>query len=168
MSTREGTPVVIRRWWVLAVVCMAMFMGVLDSTSVYAALPVIASDLGFAAAEIQWVITAYGVSIGGLLLFGGRIADHWGRRRVFMISVAVFAVASLACGLAATSGLLIAAGVLQGIGAAVMTPSGLAVLMNVFPDGSERNKALGIWGGLGGTGASAGLLFGGVLTEWAG
>lgn len=157
-----------RRWWVLVVVCMAMFMGVLDSTSVYAALPAIARDLGFGPAEIQWVITAYGVSVGGLLLLGGRLADHLGRRRVFMASVAVFAVASLACGLAPSSGSLIAARILQGIGAAVMTPAGLSILMNAFPDGPDRNRALGIWGGLGGTGASAGLLLGGVLTDRAG
>ncbi|MGC0251708.1 MFS transporter [Pseudactinotalea sp. Z1748] len=158
----------VRRWWVLAVVCVAMFMGVLDSTSVYAALPAIARDLGFAPAEVQWVITAYGAAIGGLLLLGGRLADRLGRRMVFMIAVAVFAAASLACGLAATSELLIAARVLQGAGAAVMTPAGLSILMNTFPNGRERHRALGIWGGLGGTGASAGLLLGGVLTDWVG
>ncbi|MGC0142248.1 MFS transporter [Pseudactinotalea sp. Z1732] len=158
----------VRRWWVLAVVCMAMFMGVLDSTSVYAALPAIARDLGFTPAEVQWVITAYGAAIGGLLLLGGRLADRLGRRMVFMVAVAVFAAASLACGLAATSELLIAARVLQGAGAAVMTPAGLSILMNAFPNGRERHRALGIWGGLGGTGASAGLLLGGVLTDWVG
>ncbi len=147
---------------------MAMFMGVLDSTSVYAALPAIALDLGFEPAEIQWVITAYGVAIGGLLLLGGRLADYAGRRRVFMAAVGVFAAASLACGLAPSSEVLIATRVAQGIGAAVMTPAGLSILMQVFPDGRDRNKALGIWGGLGGTGASAGLLLGGVLTDWAG
>src|SRR5690625_290649 len=168
MLVDERAPVAKRRWWVLTVVCMAMFMGVLDSTSVYAALPEIAVDLGFAPAEVQWVITAYGLAIGGLLLLGGRLADHLGRRRVFMTSVGLFAAASLACGLAGSSEVLIVARVLQGIGAAVMTPAGLSILMNVFPDGPDRNKALGIWGGLGGTGASAGLLLGGVLTDWAG
>lgn len=157
-----------RRWWVLAVVCLAMFMAVLDSTSVYAALPVMERDLGFAPAEVQWVITAYGVAVGGLLLWGGRLADYFGRRRMFMASVAVFAAASLGCGLATSSEVLIAARVLQGIGAAMMTPAGLSILMNTFPSGPERNKALGIWGGLGGTGASVGLLLGGVLTDWAG
>lgn len=162
------TTAVRRRWQVLTVVCMAMFMAVLDSTSAYAALPAIARDLGFAPAEIQWVITAYGVAIGGLLLLGGRLADYAGRRRVFMAAVGVFAVASLACGLAWSSEVLIAARVMQGVGAAVMTPAGLSILMQVFPDGPDRNKALGIWGGLGGTGASAGLLLGGVLTDWIG
>ncbi len=159
---------VTRRWWALAVVCMAMFMGVLDSTSVYAALPVIAVDLGFAPAQTQWVVTAYGVAIGGLLLLGGRLADLLGRRRVFMASVGVFAVSSVACGLAWSSEVLIAARVVQGVGAAVMTPAGLSIVMQVFPDGPDRNKALGIWGGLGGAGASAGLLLGGVLTDGPG
>lgn len=168
MTASVRPAVAVRRWWVLAVVSMAMFMGVLDSTSVYAALPAIALDLGFGPAEIQWVITAYGVAIGGLLLLGGRLADYAGRRRVFMAAVGVFAAASLACGLAPSSEGLIAARVAQGIGAAVMTPAGLSILMHVFPDGRDRNKALGIWGGLGGTGASAGLLLGGVLTDWAG
>lgn len=154
-----------RRWWVLVMVCMAMFMAVLDSTSVYAALPVIAHDLGFAPAEIQWVITAYGVTVGGLLLLGGRLTDHLGRRRVFMGSVTVFATASLGCGLATSSEILILTRVLQGGGAAVMTPAGLSILMDAFPTGQERNRALGIWGGLGGIGASAGLLLGGVLTD---
>nr|WP_120005773.1 MFS transporter [Nesterenkonia muleiensis] len=106
MAGREDTDAGVqrRRWWCLAVVCMAMFMGVLDSTSVYAALPVIAVDLGFAPAEVQWVVTAYGVAIGGLLLLGGRLADHLGRRRVFMAAVGVFAAASLACGLAPPAG----------------------------------------------------------------
>ncbi|NUL43923.1 MFS transporter [Cellulosimicrobium funkei] len=168
MTTDIQPAVATRRWWVLSVVCMAMFMEVLDSTSVYAALPSIAIDVGFAPAEIQWVITAYGVAIGGLLLLGGRLADYAGRRRVFMAAVGVFAVASLACGLAASSEVLIAARVAQGVGAAVMTPAGLSILMQVFPEGPDRNKALGIWGGLGGTGASAGLLLGGVLTDLAG
>ncbi|HLS14993.1 MAG TPA: MFS transporter [Beutenbergiaceae bacterium] len=167
LQQREA-PVLSRRWWVLAVVCMAMFMGVLDSTSVYAALPVIAGDLGFAPAQVQWVITAYGVAVGGLLLLGGRLADYGGRHRVFMAAVGLFAAASLACGLATSSEVLIAARLLQGVGAAVMTPAGLSLLTHVFAEGPERNKALGIWGGLGGTGASAGLLFGGVLTDWAG
>lgn len=113
-----------RRWWVLAVVCMAMFMGVLDSTSVYAALPAIAVDLGFAQAEVQWVITAYGVAVGGLLLLGGRLADYGGRRRVFMIAVGLFAASSLLAGLAGSSEVLVAARVLQGVGAAVMTLRG--------------------------------------------
>ncbi|NOV98792.1 EmrB/QacA subfamily drug resistance transporter [Isoptericola halotolerans] len=168
MSGDSGTTGARRRWWCLAVVCLAMFMGVLDSTSVYAALPEIAAELDFAPAEVQWVITAYGMAIGGLLLLGGRLADRLGRRRVFLASVGLFAVASLACGLAASSELLIAARALQGVGAAVMTPAGLSLLMGVFPDGPDRNKALGIWGGLGGTGASVGLLLGGVLTDRAG
>lgn len=166
--TATAPPRQIRRWAALSVICMAMFMGVLDSTSVYAALPAIATDLGFAPAEIQWVITTYGVAVGGLLLLGGRLADYFGRRRVFMIAVALFAAASLLCGLAWSSEILIGARLAQGIGAAIMTPAGLSILMSVFPDGPDRNKALGIWGGLGGIGATGGLLLGGVLTDWVG
>lgn len=114
MTTDVQTAVTTHRWWVLAVVCMAIFMGVLDSTSVYAALPVIALDLGFAPAEVQWVITAYGVAIGGLLLLGVRLADYAGRRRTFMAAVGLSAVASLACGFAPSSEALIAARVAQG------------------------------------------------------
>lgn len=157
-----------RRWFALAVVCTAFFMGVLDSTSVYAGLPSIAEDLAFSAAGIQWVLTAYGVTVGGLLLLGGRVADLMGRRRVFMTAVALFAAASLLCGLAWSSEVLIAARAAQGTGAAIMTPAGLSLLMRMFPDGRDRNRALGIWGGLGGIGATAGLLLGGVLTDWLG
>lgn len=159
-----------RRWYALAVVGTAFFMGVLDSTSVYAALPSIATDLAFSAAGIQWVMTAYGVTVGGLLLLGGRVADLLGRRRVFMTAVALFAAASLCCGLAWSSEVLVAGRVAQGLGAAIMTPAGLSILMTVFPDGPDRNKALGVWGGLGGIGATAGLLLGGALTDalgWA-
>jgi EmrB/QacA subfamily drug resistance transporter len=157
-----------RRWYALAVLCTAFFMGVLDSTSVYTALPSIAEDLAFSAAGIQWVITAYGVTVGGLLLLGGRVADLIGRRRVFMTAVAMFAAASLLCGLSWSSEVLIAARAAQGTGAAIMTPAGLSILMTIFPDGRDRNRALGIWGGLGGIGATAGLLLGGILTDWLG
>jgi EmrB/QacA subfamily drug resistance transporter len=159
-----------RRWYALAVIGTAFLMGVLDSTSVYAALPSIATELAFSAAGIQWVMTAYGVTVGGLLLLGGRIADLVGRRRVFMTAVALFAAASLCCGLAWSSEVLVAARVAQGVGAAIMTPAGLSILMTVFPEGPDRNKALGVWGGLGGIGATAGLLLGGALTDalgWA-
>jgi EmrB/QacA subfamily drug resistance transporter len=145
-------------------------MGVLDSTSVLAALPSIAEDLSFSPSGIQWVVTAYGVTLGGLLLLGGRIADLFGRRRVFMIAVALFAVASVLCGFAWSSEVLVVARALQGLGAAILTPAGLSILMTIFADGPDRNKALGVWGGLGGVGATAGLLLGGALTDtfgWA-
>lgn len=154
-----------RRWFALALLCTAFFMGVLDATSVYTALPSIVEDLEFAPAAIQWVVTAYGLTVGGLLLLGGRLADLLGRRRVFVTAVGIFAVASLLCGLAWSSEVLIAARVLQGAGAAILTPAGLSILMTIFPDGPDRNTALGVWGGLGGTGATAGLLLGGPITE---
>jgi EmrB/QacA subfamily drug resistance transporter len=157
-----------RRWLALTVVAAAFFMSVLDSTSVFTALPSIADDLDFSAAGIQWVVTAYGVTVGGLMLFGGRLADLLGRRRVFMAAVTVFAAASLLCGLAWSAEVLIAARTLQGVGAAVLTPAGLSLLMAVFPEGLDRHRALGVWGGLGGVGATAGLLLGGVLTDGPG
>ena len=157
-----------RRWLALTVVAAAFFMGVLDSTSVFTALPSIADDLEFSAAGLQWVVTAYGVTVGGLMLFGGRLADLLGRRRVFMAAVAVFAAASLLCGLAWSAEVLVAARTLQGVGAAVLTPAGLSLLMTVFPEGPDRHRALGVWGGLGGVGATAGLLLGGVLTDGPG
>lgn len=143
-------------------------MAVLDSTSVYTALPSIGEDLEFAPGGLQWVITAYGLTVGGLLLLGGRIADLLGRRRVFIAAVALFGGASLLCGLAWSSEVLIAGRALQGLGAAILTPAGLSILMTIFPEGRDRNRALGIWGGLGGTGATAGLLLGGPITEGLG
>lgn len=157
-----------RRWYALAVLCSAFFMGVLDSTSVYTALPSIATDLRFAPGALQWVVTGYGLAVGGLLLLGGRLADMLGRRRVFLAAVAIFAAASLLCGLAWSADVLVAARVVQGAGAAVLTPAGLSILMTIFPEGPDRNKALGVWAGLGGTGATAGLLFGGIITEGLG
>jgi EmrB/QacA subfamily drug resistance transporter len=156
------------RWFALAVLATAFFMGVLDSTSGYAALPTIAADLDFSPVAIQWVMTGYGVTVGGLLLLGGRLADLLGRRRVFMTAVALFAAASLCCGLAWSSEVLVAARVAQGVGAATMTPAGLSILMTIFPEGADRNRALAVWGGLGGIGATAGLLIGGTLTDTLG
>lgn len=154
-----------RRWYALAVLCTAFFMGVLDSTSVYAALPSIGRELDLDATTAQWVASGYAVAVGGLLLLGGRAADLLGRRRVFLVGVAVFAGASLLAGLARTGPVLIGARGLQGLGAAVMTPAGLAILTTTFEAGAERNRALGIWGGLGGIGATAGLLIGGPITD---
>lgn len=156
------------RWQALAVVCTAFFMGVLDSTSVYAALPSIGSDLGLGPGALQWVVTGYALTIGGFLLIGGRAADLFGRRRVFLSGVALFAVASLLCGLAGSGPILIGARLAQGLGAAVMTPAGLAILTATFREGPERHRALAIWGGLGGIGASAGLFIGGPLTDLLG
>src|SRR6476659_8853178 len=157
-----------QRWQALAVVCVAFFMTVLDGTIVTVALPSIKSSLHVADTTLQWVLIAYTITFGGLLLLGGRAADLLGRRRMFMIGVTIFTAASLACGLANTIGVLIAARVVQGVGAAIVSPAVLSIIMTTFQEGSERNKALGIWGAIGGSGAAAGVLFGGVLTKYAG
>jgi EmrB/QacA subfamily drug resistance transporter len=156
------------RWLALALLGTAFFMVILDSTIVYVALPQIQDDLGFSAGGVQWVMSAYLICFGGLLLLGGRTADLLGRRRVFMAGVALFAASSLFCGLAWSEGVLIAARVVQGASAAIMAPTALSLLLTVFPEGPDRNRALGIWGGLGGIGATAGLLIGGPVTEGLG
>jgi EmrB/QacA subfamily drug resistance transporter len=157
-----------RRWLALALLGTAFFMVVLDSTIVYVALPSIDDALGFSGGGLQWVMSAYLLTFGGLLLLGGRSADLLGRRRMFMLGVALFASASLLCGLAWSDQILIAARVLQGVAAAIMAPTALSLLMTVFDEGPERNKALGIWGGIGGVGATSGVLIGGPVTEGLG
>ena len=157
-----------RRWWALALLCGAFLMVVLDGSIVIVGLPSIGADLGLSEQGLQWVISAYALSFGGLLLLGGRAADLLGRRRVFMVGVVVFTAASLLCGLAWSDDALIAARALQGVGAAIMTPTALSIISTMFPEGSERNKALGIWGGMAGIGASAGWLIGGPLVDGPG
>src|SRR5215211_6760463 len=143
-------------------------MVVLDSTIVYVALPSIDEALGFSAGGLQWVMSAYLLTFGGLLLLGGRSADLLGRRRMFMIGVGLFAAASLVCGFAWSDQVLVAARVVQGVAAAIMAPTALSLLMTVFEEGPERNRALGIWGGIGGVGATSGLLIGGPVTAGLG
>ena len=157
-----------RRWWALALLCGAFFMVLLDGTIVLVALPSIQADLGFSEQGLQWVLSAYALSFGGLLLLGGRAADLLGRRRLFMTGVLAFTAASLICGLAWSPAALLAARVVQGVGAAIMTPTALSIIATTFRDGSERNKALGIWGGLGATGATAAWLIGGPLVDGPG
>jgi EmrB/QacA subfamily drug resistance transporter len=157
-----------RRWRALAVVGTAFFMTVLDVSIVNVALPSIALDLEFTREGLQWVIAAYAITFGGFLLLGGRAADLLGRRRVFMGGVALFTLASLACGLAVSADMLVVARAVQGIGAAVVSASALSIVSTTFAEGAERNKALGIWGALGGSGAAVGVLAGGVLTEYLG
>jgi EmrB/QacA subfamily drug resistance transporter len=157
-----------RRWLALTVVCAAFFMTILDVSIVNVALPSIGRSLHFSRDNLQWVITAYAITYGGFLLLAGRLADLLGRRRVFAAGVVIFTVASLLCGLAWSEGVLIAARAVQGFGAAVITPSALSIVMTTFEEGAERNKALGIWGALGGAGAAVGVLAGGVLTRYLG
>jgi EmrB/QacA subfamily drug resistance transporter len=157
-----------RRWWALALLCGAFFMVILDAAIVIVALPSIEADLAFSEHGLQWVLSAYALTFGGLLLLGGRAADLLGRRRVFMAGVAFFTVASLLCGLAWSPAALIAARSFQGVGAAIMTPTALSIISTTFPEGSERNKALGVWGMLGGIGATAAWLIGGPLVDGPG
>ena len=140
-------------------------MTILDVSIVNVALPSIGEDLEFSRENLQWVITAYSIAFGGFLLLGGRAADLLGRRRVFLVGVALFTTASLVCGLSGSEGMLIAARAVQGLGAAIIAPAALSIVMTSFEEGAERNKALGIWGALGGSGAAVGVLAGGILTE---
>jgi EmrB/QacA subfamily drug resistance transporter len=157
-----------RRWWALALLCGAFFMVILDAAIVNVALPSIQEDLSFSAQGLQWVVSAYALTFAGLLLLGGRAADLLGRRRVFMVGLALFTLASLLCGLAWSDDALIAARALQGVGAAVMTPTALSIITTLFEEGPERNKALGIWGALGGFGATTAWLIGGPLVDGLG
>ena len=156
------------RWKALAIVCAAFFMTVLDVSIVNVALPSIGKALDFSRDNLQWVITAYAITFGGFLLLGGRAADVLGRRRVFYVGVAVFTVASALCGFAWSEGVLIGARALQGLGAAIISPAALSIITTMFEEGPERNKALGIWGAIGGSGAAVGVLAGGVLTKYLG
>ena len=157
-----------KRWWALALLCSAYFMVILDVSIVNVALPSIERDLHFSQGNLQWILSAYALTFGGFLLLGGRTADIVGRRRVFMFGVVLFTLASLACGLSSSEGQLIAARAVQGLGAAILSPAALSIITTTFDEGAERNKALGIWGAMGGSGAAVGVLLGGVLTKWLG
>jgi EmrB/QacA subfamily drug resistance transporter len=154
-----------RKWIALLLLCMVQFMVVLDIAIVNVALPSIQTDLGFTQENLQWVISAYSLVFGGFLLLGGRLADLLGRRRVFMAGLVIFTIGSLLCGLSWSEGSLIAARALQGLGAATISPAALSILTTMFREGRERNIALGAWGAVGGVGAAAGVLLGGVLVD---
>jgi len=154
-----------RKWLALALLSVVQFMVVLDIAIVNVALPSIQVDLGFSQENLQWVISAYALVFGGFLLLGGRAADLLGRRRLFLAGIVLFTLASLMAGLAWSEASLISARALQGLGAAVITPAALSILSTTFTEGRERNIALGVWGAVGGFGAAAGVLLGGVLTE---
>ena len=157
-----------RRWKALALICSAVFMVVLDVAIVNVALPSIGRDLDFSADNLQWVVTAYALTFGGFLLLGGRAADLIGRRSVFMFGLVLFTAASLACGLSTSDTMLVISRAIQGLGAAIISPSSLSIITTLFTEGSERNKALGAWGAVAGSGAAAGVLLGGVLTKYFG
>ncbi|WP_342778280.1 MFS transporter [Streptomyces botrytidirepellens] len=156
-----------RRWLILALLCMAQFMLIVDVTVVNVALPTIGAELSLDPSSLTWVVTAYTLFFGSLLLLGGRIGDLVGRRRMFLVGLALFTTASLVSGLAESGGVLIGARAVQGVAAAVMSPAAMALVMTVF-QGPERNRALGVWAAIGGTGAAFGVLIGGVLASGPG
>jgi EmrB/QacA subfamily drug resistance transporter len=157
-----------RKWFALGVICVAQFMVILDVSIVNVALPSIQRGLHFSEQNLLWVLNAYALFFGGFLMLGGRVADKLGRRRVFVAGVMLFSVASLFCGLASSSGWLVAARAVQGLGAAILSPAALSILTVTFKEGSERNKALSIWGAIAGAGGAFGVLLGGILTQEVG
>jgi EmrB/QacA subfamily drug resistance transporter len=162
----SSTPAVpSRRWWTLATVALAQLMVVLDATVVNIALPAAQADLGFSDGDRQWVITAYSLAFGSLLLLGGRLSDLWGRKRTFVIGLIGFAAASALAGAAPTFGVLIGGRALQGAFGALLAPTALAVLTTTFTIPKERARAFGVFGAIAGAGGAIGLLLGGVLTE---
>jgi EmrB/QacA subfamily drug resistance transporter len=156
------------KWVALALLAAAQFVVVLDAAIVNVALPSIGTDLNFSQDDLSWVVNSYVLVFGGFLLLGGRLADLLGRRRMFIIGLIVFALASLAGGLAQSSGWLIAARAVQGLGGAMLSPAALSLVTVLFAEGAERNKAMGVWGAVSGSGGAVGVLLGGMLTEWAG
>jgi EmrB/QacA subfamily drug resistance transporter len=157
-----------KRWIALALLCMAQFVVVLDASIVNVALPTIGRSLEFSQDNLSWVVNAYVLTFGGFLLLGGRLADLLGRRRIFISGLILFAIASLIGGFAESEATLIAARAVQGLGAALLSPAALSIVTTTFSDGAERNKALGVWGAVAGSGGAAGVLLGGVLTEYVG
>jgi EmrB/QacA subfamily drug resistance transporter len=158
----------INRWRAFALLAVAYFMTTVDLTIVNVSLPTLGRDLHFSVTNLQWLVTAYALAFGGFLLLGGRAADLLGRRRILMLGLGLFTAASLGCALATGEAFLIAMRAVQGLGAAIMLPAALSIVMNMFREGAERNKALGIWGGLGAGGGTVGLIAGGVITRYIG
>jgi MFS family permease len=161
MSAKHST----NPWLVLVLICMAQFMVVLDATIVNVALPHIQSSLGFTETSLQWVINAYTLIFAGFLLLGGRAGDLLGRKRLFLVGLVVFTVASLLDGIATTSGELIGFRALQGLGAALISPAALSIISTTFAEGKERARALGVWAAIAIGGSAVGLVRGGALTQ---
>src|SRR6185437_15869963 len=169
LSREEAAvPGEVRRWRAFSLIAVAFLMIVVDLTITNVALPTIGRKLHFPQQDLQWVVTAYALTFGGFLLLGGRAADLLGRRRLFMAGLAIFTAASLACALATTDTFLIIMRGLQGLGAAVVLPAALSIVMNMFSEGAERNKALGAWGAVAASGGTVGLILGGLLTRYLG
>lgn len=154
------------KWAILALLAMAQFMVILDVSIVNVALPSMSKALHFSGNNLQWVVTAYTLTFGGFLLLGGRAADLFGRRRIFIAAVSFFALMSLICGLAQNETWVIFARAFQGLAGAFMSPAALSILLTEFEEGEERNKAMGVWGGVAAGGAAAGVLLGGALTQY--
>jgi EmrB/QacA subfamily drug resistance transporter len=154
------------KWVVLVLICIAQFMVILDATIVNVALPSIQKDLNLSEGNLQWIVNAYTLVFGGFLLLGGRAGDLLGRKRIFLIGLVIFTVASLLDGLASSEGMLIAARSLQGLGAALVSPAALSIISTTFEEGAERARALGVWAAIAIGGSAVGLILGGVLTQY--
>src|ERR1700760_83490 len=155
-------------WWVLIILALAQFMVVLDTSVVNVALPAVERGFVMSQTSLQWIVTGYTLTFGGFLLFGGRAADLFGRRRLFMIGAALFGIVSLLDGLSQSGTMLIALRAAQGLAAALMSPAALSIVLVTYREGRERNTALSVWGAVASGGAAAGLLLGGVITEFLG
>src|SRR6202789_3373461 len=154
-----------REAWLLGVCCAAQFMVILDLSIVNVALPSIQLSLGFTAPELQWIVDAYAITFAGFLMLGGRAADHFGQRRMFVLALLVFGLASLAGGLAPDRVTLVAARAVQGLGGALMAACSLAVITSSFAPGPQLHRAIGAWAAMNGLGGAAGMLFGGLITQ---
>src|SRR4249919_141094 len=153
------------RWFALYVLCLGTLMIVLDTTIVNVALPSIRTDLGFSETSLAWVVNAYLLTFGGFLLLGGRLGDLYGHRRMFLIGITLFTLASLACGLATTQGFLVTARAIQGLGGAIVSAVSLSLIMTLFTEPGERAKAMGVFGFVAAGGGTIGVLLGGILTD---
>jgi len=165
MLNRANAAGPVNPWIVLVLVCLAQFMVILDATIVNVALPSIQVDLEMSDSNLQWIVNSYALLFGGFLLLGGRAGDLIGRKRVFLLGVIIFTLASLVCGLAQNETWLIVARGIQGLGAAFVSPAALSIVTTTFKEGTERTKAMGVWAAIAVGGGAVGLLLGGILTD---